>query len=459
MSALRFYDKNTLFIKCDCASSSQIQAAFRTALTNYREKTGKDIQCSYRVNVISNHQGELFGIAFVFVTNSAVYHMLLGKNEDGSDRVQFIDDPSWVSPSNGELINEDGWGSISGPVMSSPMSSDSSQQGKVWEDIPPPVISNEMSWAEVADLEDEYERKLAQRLLEVEGEKNRHLPPKITVHLEPLMSLPPFELTPEQREHKRAEIISSNEGKPGFDPNLIEIPKFAHFDIDRAMVTAVDENLMPNILKCKNVPDWISKEDLKAQFTPYASDSKTLHDRIIRGRHVGETYPFVNINEERVAFIIYDPSTHDAQFALHMMKKTPITKKGSDGTAYNATLIFKHSYCTDRDLMSIINQQPRPIRPNHRSNDTPASYRFPSRAPRGGASPRGAASARWGTGSRGGARGRGIQANPEPGSGRGGDFSKGPRKPRSPATNEKGLGSSGSLPRVNNPFGVLDANM
>src|SRR5690606_9795322 len=109
---------------------------------------------------------------------------------------------------------------------------------------------------------------------------------------------------------------------------------------------------MPNILKCKNVPAWITKDDLKVQFAPYASDSETVHERVIKGRRVEETYPFVNINDDRVAFVIFDPSTHDAYFALHMMKKTVIGKRLPDGTETRITLIFGHSFRTDRDMIA-----------------------------------------------------------------------------------------------------------
>jgi hypothetical protein len=127
---------------------------------------------------------------------------------------------------------------------------------------------------------------------------------------------------------------------------------------------------MPNILKAKDIPTWITRDYLKAQFTPYASDSTTIHERFIKGGKIEETYPFVNISDNRVGFIIFDPSTHDAQFALHMMKKTVVTKKLPNGTTLASTLIFGHSFRTDRDLMTDISQQPRP---NYRRD---SSYEF-----------------------------------------------------------------------------------
>jgi len=267
----------------------------------------------------------------------------LGKNPDGSDRVEYHDDPSWEPPTDGNMANNSSWLTIS-----------------------PPTYSPDASWADVAFMEDEYDRR-------VETEQRRLTRPKIPVILDPLMELPPYTLTPEQVEAKRNKIIDDNEGKKDFEPSMIEIPKLAYLSIDRAMVTKVDSKFMPNILKCRSVPSWITKDIIKVQFSPYAKDVTTLHGRYIKGRHTEETYPFVNINDERVAFVIFDPSTNDAQFALHMMKKTVIKKKLADGTFNVATLIFNHSFRTDRDLMADISQQPRPVKRS--DNQQRANYR------------------------------------------------------------------------------------
>jgi len=341
----KYFDTHTLYTKCDCASVEQIRTAFNEALTKYQKENGVNLNCRYRINLLTDREGNSFGTAFIFVTNSEVYHMLLGKNPDGSDRIEYMDDPSWEPPKDNEMVNESGWTSVTDSLD----------------------YSN-MSWADICDEEEEFERQK-------EEEEKRFVCPQIAIELEPLMTLPPYKLTPQQIEDKKYKIIQENEGKEDFDPSLVTIPEYAYFGVDRAMVIPVDPKFMPNILKTQNVPDWITKEDLKAQFTPYASDSRTIQERTIKGRRVEETYPFVNINEGRVAFIIFDPSTHDAQFALHMMKKTQITKKLPNGVVNNVTLIFGHSYCTDRDSMSTITQKPRPVQPRN-SHNNKSTVRF-----------------------------------------------------------------------------------
>lgn len=336
------YDKRTLFIKCDCASVEQIRQSFNEALTIYQSENKVNLNCRFRVNLVENREGKSLGIAFVFVTNPAVYYMLLGKNPDGSDRIEYRDDPSWTPPTEGTSVNDAGWSTISAPVFTA-------------ADI------KNMSWADMIDEEEEYERKL-------QAEKDKYTCPKIPFPLDPLMVLPPYRLTPEQIAEKRQKIIADNEGKQGFDTSLVEIPDHAHLVVDRAMATPVDSKYMPNILKCKNIPEWVTKEDLKMQFAPYATDSETRQERFIKGRRVEETYPFVNINEDRVGFIIFDANTNDALFALHMMKKTIIRKTMPNGAVHSVTLIFGHSFRTDRDLMADISQRPRPVQRRDNTN-------------------------------------------------------------------------------------------
>ena len=353
-----YYDCHTLFIKCDCASVEQIHQSFQQALTSYQTATNNRLGCRFRVNLVENREGKSFGIAFVFVTKPEVYYMLLGKNPDGSDRVEYRDDPSWMPPVDGSIVNDAGWSSISAPIY-----------------------TTNMSWAEMTELDQEYEKQ-------VSSVKKSQTCPKIPVTLEPLMTLPPYTLTEKQTADKRNKIITENEGKRDFDPSLVEIPKFAYLTVERAMVSPVEDGRMANILKCKDVPEWISKNDIREQFIPYASDSFTVHERFIKGCNVQETYPFVNINEQRVAFVIFDPETHDAQFALHMMKKTVIRKNGS-----TATLIFNHSYCTKRDMMAEISHKPREVKfppresKPHNKHTPNNSRTTPRNTPHGGNAP------------------------------------------------------------------------
>lgn len=332
--SLSIFDNHTLYVRFDVATEAQILQCFMDACATYKRTYDATLECRVRVNLVQDHQGKTFGFAFVFVTNSAVYHMLLGKNPDGTDRIQYLNDPTWVPPSNPQeevdrsidnSSNFYGWASLN-------------DQGRLW-----------------ADIVEEEEEAQRQRELVLQA----YICPKIKIQLDPLMVLPPIKLTPQQIETKKLKIISCNENKSDFDPNLITIQELLYLNIDRAAAKPVEPKYMPNILRCTNVPFWVTPADLKMQFKPYATDSETIHDRCIKGRRMQEAYPFININAENIAFIIFDPSTYDAYFALHMMKKTIITKLNNQGSHNTVTLIFTHSFRTDRDIMTTITQSPR----------------------------------------------------------------------------------------------------
>src|SRR5437660_9509185 len=101
--ALSIFDNHTLYVRFDVATEAQILNCFIEACGTYKKNHDPNLECRVRVNLVQDHQGNNFGFAFVFVTNPAVYHMLLGKNPDGTDRVQYLDDPTWVPPSSPEV--------------------------------------------------------------------------------------------------------------------------------------------------------------------------------------------------------------------------------------------------------------------------------------------------------------------------------------------------------------------
>lgn len=161
--------------------------------------------------------------------------------------------------------------------------------------------------------------------------------PRIKVELPPIIELPPYIYTPEQKALRQAQMkgelkISGSSDEP-------QVPDRGYFTVSAAFVTEVDKNFAPNILRSCGVPKWVTATMLKGEFTPYASDSKTEHKRTVHGRIIREPYPFVTMLDDGVVFIIFDPMTHDAGFALHMMKKLNIRQGDKE-----ATLIFSMSY-------------------------------------------------------------------------------------------------------------------
>ena len=153
-SQTKYYDTHTLFIKCGIASANEIYQIFNEALNNYNKAYNSQIECNFNVNLVETRDNNSIGIAFVFVSNPAVYHIMLGKNPDGGARVEYHDDPSWIKP-------------IDEITLNNPESPESNVRSLV-----------NMDWSMLMEMDEEYEKS-----------KNRYICPKIEVQLSPLIDL------------------------------------------------------------------------------------------------------------------------------------------------------------------------------------------------------------------------------------------------------------------------------
>ena len=236
------------------------------------------------VQIVENRDCLPLGYAFVYISNPEVYYMFLGKNPDGSDRIKYVDCVSNTKKENceKEIVSKD------------------------WADIAEPISIAEKSWSEYGVYHDK------------ESSSKCTKAQKIKVTDDPLLQLP---------------VIH-------FDNQKIVM------SVDRAKANNIDEQRhMPNILKCKNLPNWVTKSMLKEKFSPFASKNKKSE----------ANYPIVNIDDSRNgrnAFITFDPKTHDAYFALHMTKKTTFVHEyflAGVSKTEKVVLMFGHSFRTDRD--------------------------------------------------------------------------------------------------------------
>jgi hypothetical protein len=308
-------DTHTIFIKTGFASTEQIHEMFAASLEQYQLVNNlPNFPCTFIVNRVENRDGETLGMSFVHVSNPEVYYMLLGKNPDGSDRVEYYDDPDWIPKENQE------------PLPISPTF-----------EVRATLTT---SWSEMMEEEEKYERQ-------VQAQKNQKICPKIPRALEPLMRLPPVVYTPEQmkiRYQMAGETYSDTTSK------LRMIPESEDFFAIPALLQPISPELTPNILKCRGVPEGITERDLKDSFTPYVSDSTSIQIRTVQRVRIQDTYPFVSISDNRTAFVTFDPETNDAGFALFMKKKTYLQKTEWDGQVTNVILFFNHAPRDDRDM-------------------------------------------------------------------------------------------------------------
>lgn len=120
--------------------------------------------------------------------------------------------------------------------------------------------------------------------------------------------------------------------------------------LNRASVQPVKDKYMYNILRCSYLPESISLETVKKVFSEYCSDSITKQTRYIKGTKLNDTYPFVSLDEKRVLFVVFDPETPDAQFALIFTHSLRIN---------DIQLNFTHSFKAPKDVLTELKRKKR----------------------------------------------------------------------------------------------------
>lgn len=103
-------DNSTLYIHSGVAHQSNIQHVFDTILKKVKEEKlfGDDFECDFRINLIKNYDNEYLGYAFVWLSNPVLYYALLGCNVDGTERVEYIQDPDWKP--DDKIVEKKSWG-------------------------------------------------------------------------------------------------------------------------------------------------------------------------------------------------------------------------------------------------------------------------------------------------------------------------------------------------------------
>jgi hypothetical protein len=88
-----------LFIDSGILDDEQVEASLNAVIEFLVQDYGEDFShCITHVNVVKNREGVKFGHTYAWVSDPRVYHAILGKNFDESDRVEFYDDPDWKPP-------------------------------------------------------------------------------------------------------------------------------------------------------------------------------------------------------------------------------------------------------------------------------------------------------------------------------------------------------------------------
>ena len=215
-SVSRYSDEHTLYIISGAARNEDLKAAVMRAIKFYEKKHGKKCPCEIITNLINDREGSPYGFGYLYLTNPQVYHMLLGKNPDGSERTEIIEkDLGYLAWSEDMDFN----------------------------DIP---------WFDWADAAEEIE----------------------IISLPPLMTLPSFKYRNEQKEQlkKLVEKLKASERKQ-LDPDQFD-PVRCTITLDAGLVKPVDEKYSAHILCARDVPEWLTEKDVYHRFRTFVSRKK-----------------------------------------------------------------------------------------------------------------------------------------------------------------------------------------
>jgi hypothetical protein len=280
---------------------------------DFKNFKGELLTATYELNLVTSAKtGNKFGFAWLWVSSLALFHLLCGKNCDGSNafRTEIVGD--WVEPNLGFDIKKYNL-NVDGPAKEL-FNSSGFKRG---------------NWSDEAAFEDMLEEMTT--------------PPTVQIP-QSIIALPSKQLTDIQ--HAELINLARNEGKIAENVSKVFTMKVeaAFFNEDNCVT-----------LKCSNVPEWVTEELLYPHFSKFNTDPNIYQHRTTLSngekKVITKTYPMIrfspissinkNVKDANVkcAYIQYSKHAehiNDAKGAGLMRKQLKITNK--NGNTYN--LIF-----------------------------------------------------------------------------------------------------------------------
>ena len=280
----KYLDEHIIYCDCAVATQEQISESMKQAILEAEKILGYKTHCRYKINLLVSREGEYFGYGYIWVSSSEIYWMLLGRNPDGSERVEEYPDPDWVAP---KVVAK--------------------QDSK----------SEEVHWIDQVEEEDAFVQPMIKKILD------------------PLVEIPGYRYDQDQRKHleelmrEEAGVKEGGEKEAGAKE---EVPEMGYFELSRAYAMDAPAGTCRNRICARHVPPWIPIDVFKSLFSFYCKK--------------GSKYPEVSFIETkkagRMVFINFDPSSKDAIFTLLMTKKQTIVNPKND--KQKTTLIFTHAF-------------------------------------------------------------------------------------------------------------------
>lgn len=309
-SRTQYYNDHIVFVSTGIASYEQLDESIRKMILKLNKP------CNYLINLVkmtdyTTKKEILLGHAYVWFSNVEVAYALTGKNFDGSDRVKYENDPKWIPPAQDkEILLKEAYEKAGKTYGINPLYNDEDD------------VFSEVSWADINE-EDEEQNEIE------EGVARLYTPIQIEIPLDPLVKLDGYNYTSTQLNHLKTQAVKNKE--------IGEIPPKGYFEISRAWAHEAPSDKISSTLICTNVPDWVTDEGLKIEFSRFvstvSSTRKTVTTSIRNGmvniQKQGKTYPMVSVKRNetkdgsfyRMAYVSFQEDTHDGKFALLMCKK------------------------------------------------------------------------------------------------------------------------------------------
>jgi hypothetical protein len=265
---VRWKNDHNIYVNTGLATQEQLKAsveAFKKELCNIFPKQGYE-KCEMIVNLVTDMKGNSYKFAYLWVSDPRVYFILAGFNTDGSERFKDIEEKKEEECFDLDNLN----------------------------------------------LEDAF--------TEVTAKIKK---PVIREPLPPILTLPGYEYTPEQKA-KAEDDLKKEAISRGKNPDEVVVPNFGYFESSRAWAGTPKKNELSSTL-CSYVPVWITEDILKKIFFRYSSDKTGLYPKIsfrqIK-KKPGFESRFENTVEKKLAVVEFSPSyNRDGIFALQMTRK------------------------------------------------------------------------------------------------------------------------------------------
>lgn len=88
-----------LFIHSGVLENNQIEECLKDSINFLSENFDPDFKnTKIEINVVRNKEGKKYGHTYAWVSNDIVFNALIGKDFDGSDRIEMIEDEDWEPP-------------------------------------------------------------------------------------------------------------------------------------------------------------------------------------------------------------------------------------------------------------------------------------------------------------------------------------------------------------------------